>query len=185
MIRLKLIILSLSTLLLLSCTTVEIYDYTHEPTHHLRDRIRWSYGGSISVSHHTNEPVLFIPNLRTFSLSYTSPRFVRLHACSMQPEKFSLARVVLINDDSKYQIQKKFNQTISIEKGMSGRNIEYEHFCHNIRLFEDKNINYKENFSGAKNLTLKIYYRYPNSYKEKEKIFKIKLKKNKEIAWPT
>ena len=185
MMNLKLIILSLSILLQLSCTTVEIYDYTHEPTHHLRDRIRWSYGGSISVSHHTNEPVLFVPNLRTFSLSYTSPRFVRLHVCSMQPEKFSLARVLLINDDSKYQIQKKFNQTISIEKGMSGRNIEYEHFCHNIRLFEDKNINYKENFSWAKNLTLKIYYRYPNSYKEKEKIFKIKLKKNKEIAWPT
>lgn len=103
----------------------------------------------------------------------------------MQPEKFFLARVILINDDSKYQVQKKFNQTISIEKRMSGRNIEYEHFCHNIRLFEDKNINYQENFSGAKNLILKIYYRYPNSSVEKERIFKIKLKKNKEIAWPT
>ncbi len=92
----------------------------------------------------------------------------------MQPEKFSLARVVLINDDSKYQNQKKFNQTISIQKGMSGRNIEYEHFlCHNIRLFEDKNINYKENLSWAKNLTLKIYYLDPNSYKEKKKFLKL------------
>ncbi len=116
----KIIILSLSTILLLSCRMVEIYDYTHEPTHHLRDRIRWK-SGDILVPHYTNEAILFIPNLRTFSLSYTSPRFVRLHVCSMQPEKFSLARVILINDDSKYQIQKKFNQTISIEKGMSGR----------------------------------------------------------------
>lgn len=183
--RPKLIILSFSIYLLLSCKIVEVYDYTHEPTHYLRDRIVWK-SGDISVPHHTNEPILFIPNLRTFSLSFSSPRFVRLNACSMQPEKFVLARVILKNDDSKYEIEKKFNQTILVEKKMFGRhNFEYEHFCNNIRLFKDENINYQENFSGAKSLILKIYYRYPNSSVEKERIFKIKLKKNKEIAWPT
>jgi hypothetical protein len=180
----KIIIFLLSTILLLSCRMVEIYDYTHEPTHHLRDRIRWK-SGDILVPHYTNEAILFIPNLRTFSLSHASPRYIDLYAYSMQSEKFSLARVILINDDTKYKIEKKLNHTIIIKKKLSGRHIEYKHFYKSIELFEDKNINYKENFSGAKNLTLKIYYRYPNSYKEKEKIFKIKLKKNKEIAWPT
>lgn len=182
--RLKLIILSLSTLLLLSCKIVEVYDYTHEPTHHLRDRIRLK-SGDISLPHYTDETILFIPNLRTFSLSFSSPRYVDLYAYSTNKEEFFLTKAILVNDDTKYKIEKKFNQTILIEKKLSGRHIEYKHFYKSIELFKDSNINYQENFSGAKNLILKIYYRYPNSSVEKERIFKIELKKNKEIAWPT
>jgi hypothetical protein len=104
----------------------------------------------------------------------------------MQPEKFFLVKGILINDDSKYEVKKEFDQTISIEKKMSGRhNIKYEHFCKSIEFFEDKDINYQDNFSGAKNLVLMIYYRYLSSPLKKERVFKIKLRKNKEIAWPT
>jgi len=181
----KLFILSLLSPLLLSCKTIEVYDYVHEPTNHIRNRIIWGYGDNLSVPHYTNEAVLFIPNLRTFTYSFSSPRYVNLYSCSMKKEHFFLENVTLINGDTKYQVKKEFNTTISIEKKVSSQHREYKHLCKFISLFKDTNFNYAEHFANASSLILKVNYRYPGSSQTKEKVFKVYLKRVKQIAWPT
>tara|TARA_Y100000385_G_C13030502_1_gene610524 strand:+ start:106 stop:657 length:552 start_codon:yes stop_codon:yes gene_type:complete len=181
---LKSIIFLLSTFLLLSCRAVNVYDYVHEPTHNLRNYLIHK-NGDINISRHTKESILFIPNLRTFTSSFSSPKYVDVYACSMKKGKVFLAKVTLINNDTNHEVGKELNKIVLIEKKISGRYVEYKQFCKSISLFDDKDINYKDNFMNAKSLTLKVYYRYPGSSLEKEQIFKINLKKDKQIAWPT
>ncbi len=166
-----------------SCRIVEIDDYIHDPTNDVRNALIWEHRSIKKVSKLTDEPVLLIPNLRTFTSSY-SERSAKLILCSDTKKQILITEAVLINNDTGYKTSAKLDEEVVIDKkGYKNK----EPFRTWIYLFRENTVKYSE-YENAKNLTLEVRYRhhpYDDSSPVKVKTFDIHLKKKKDVAWPT
>jgi hypothetical protein len=166
-----------------SCKIVEYYDYTHSPTHDLRQSLVWQRSSIKNVSKLTDEPVLLVPNLRTFTSSYPVPE-AALFLCSDKPETILILRATLTNPATSRTASVELNEEVRIDKkGYNKKNP----LMTRISLFENETMDY-EQFKDAEELILEVHYRYPPSGEgsaDRKQSFKLHLKKVKDIAYPT
>lgn len=166
-----------------SCKVVEYYDYVHRPTHDLRQALVWQQSSMKNVSKLTDEPVLLVPNFRTFTSSYPEPA-ATLFLCSDKPETILVLRATLTDPATSRTALVELNEEVRIDqKGYKKKNP----LMTQISLFENDTMDFTQ-FKNAEELIMEVHYRYPSSDEDapdRKQTFKLQLKKVKDVVLPT
>ncbi len=161
---------------LVSCSVIDIQDYVHEPTHKLRQSIINS--GYTKANSTKNRDLIFVPNFREFSPSFSGNRssliVLSKNTITIFVEK-AILRAPKMDVSNTINISKKFN--VQREVGTTGYKIDV------IPLFDVKNTKYS-NFQDSQVLELTIVYSLGGNSTE-EKSFTLKLITKKDVAWIT
>jgi len=171
----KIYILLLLSILQCSCSIVEIEDYVHGPTNDIRNSIdHWSYDRLDKL---VDEPIILIPNFRTFSTSY-SFHVGQVVVLSEHPVEVEIESVSIWSEN-KNEVSLELNK-----KGMVSDRLGESKFyylkLHVLRM-DDFSI---ESWNSEPEIWVKVNYRFGESALESE-IFNLKLITKKEVAWPT
>lgn len=155
---------------------VEYKDYVHEPTQKLRQSL--IYSARTKVRGIGGRQLIFVPNFRTFTGSFSNNRAELLIVSSFDQE-INVSEAVLHNiDTSSYEKIALDNKNIKF-KSIEGTG----YYIASLPLI-GKDDAYIDKFNTAKKLELTITYRNSSNEVKKE-IMAIELVTKSDIAWPT